>query len=162
MRYLKKLPSIQSYRTRKGPEISKYIKNQVEDPQQRSDLVWLKQRIIWLLCASQTVSNNVKQPIKREPQEKMAAWTRVVLVVVRGSIQTYFEYKARDCQVGGAIGKEPICQWEMWVWSLNQEDSLEKKMATHSSILAWRTPGTEEPGGLWSRGMQRVRMIEAT
>ena len=36
----------------------------------------------------------------------------------------------------------------MWVWSLGQDDPLEKGMATHSSILAWRIPWTEEPGGL--------------
>ena len=37
------------------------------------------------------------------------------------------------------------------------EDTMEEGMATHSSILAWRTPWTEEPGGLWSMGSQRVR-----
>ena len=42
------------------------------------------------------------------------------------------------------------------VWSLGQEDSLEKEMATHSSILAWEIPGTEKPGGLESMGSQRV------
>ena len=36
------------------------------------------------------------------------------------------------------------------------EDSLEKKMATHFSILTWKIPWTEEPGGLWSMGLQRV------
>ena len=46
--------------------------------------------------------------------------------------------------------------WETWVRSLGQEDSLEKEMATHSSILAWRIPWTEEPGGLQSTGSQRV------
>ena len=40
--------------------------------------------------------------------------------------------------------------------SLGWEDPLEKDMATHSSILAWRIPRTEEPGGLWSMGSQRV------
>ena len=44
----------------------------------------------------------------------------------------------------------------MWVRSLGQEDSLEKEMATHSSILAWKIPWTEEPGKLQSRGLQRV------
>ena len=39
---------------------------------------------------------------------------------------------------------------KMQVWSLGQEDTLEKKMATHSSILAWKIPWTEESGGLWS------------
>ena len=42
------------------------------------------------------------------------------------------------------------------VQSLGQEDPLEKGMATHSGILAWRIPWTEEPGGLWSIGSQRV------
>ena len=46
--------------------------------------------------------------------------------------------------------------WESWVWSLGQEDPLEKEMATHSSILAWKIKWTEEPGGLQSMGSQRV------
>ena len=46
------------------------------------------------------------------------------------------------------------------VWSLGQEDPLEKRMATHSSILAWRIPWTEEPGGLQSMRSQRVSMTE--
>ena len=50
----------------------------------------------------------------------------------------------------------PLMQ-ETWVWSLSQEDPLEKVLATHSSIFAWRIPRTEEPGGLQSMGLQRVR-----
>ena len=46
--------------------------------------------------------------------------------------------------------------WETWVQSLGWEDPLEREMATHSSILAWRMPWTEEPGGLQSMGSQRV------
>ena len=45
----------------------------------------------------------------------------------------------------------------MWVQSLGQEHLLERGIATHSSILAWRTPWTEEPGRLQSMGSQRVR-----
>ena len=45
---------------------------------------------------------------------------------------------------------------ETWVQSLGWEDPLEKEMATHSSILAWKTPWTEEPGRLQSMGLQRV------
>ena len=45
---------------------------------------------------------------------------------------------------------------ETWVWSLGWEDPLEGKMATHSSILAWRIPWTEEPGGLPFIGSTRV------
>ena len=46
--------------------------------------------------------------------------------------------------------------WETQVQSLGREDLLEKEMATHSSILAWRIPWTEEPGGLQYKGSQRV------
>ena len=46
---------------------------------------------------------------------------------------------------------------EMWVWFLNQEDPLEKEMETHSSILAWEIPRTEEPGRQQSIESQRVR-----
>ena len=72
---------------------------------------------------------------------------------------------------GGVSGKEPAYQCrrlkrcrfkkkkkkEMQVWSLDREDPLEKGMATHSGVLAWRIPWTEEPGGLQSMGSQRVR-----
>ena len=46
---------------------------------------------------------------------------------------------------------------ETWVQFLGREDPLEKEMATHSSIFAWRISWTEEPGGLQSMGSQRVR-----
>ena len=48
--------------------------------------------------------------------------------------------------------KKPSVMQEIWDKSLGQEDPLEKGMATHSSILAWRIPWTEEPSGLWSVG----------
>ena len=51
---------------------------------------------------------------------------------------------------------------ETWVRSLGWEDPLEKEMAIHSSILAWRIPWTEEPGGLQSTGSQRVGHYWAT
>ena len=53
-------------------------------------------------------------------------------------------------------------RWETWVQSLGQEDPLEKEIATHSSILAWRIPWMEEPGRLQSTGSQRVRHDWAT
>ena len=43
---------------------------------------------------------------------------------------------------------------ETWVWSLGREDPLEEEMATHSSVLAWEIPCTEEIGGLQSKGPQ--------
>ena len=53
--------------------------------------------------------------------------------------------------------KNPTAMWETWVQSLDWEDTLEKGTATHSSILAWRIPRTEEPGKRQSMGRQRVK-----
>ena len=58
--------------------------------------------------------------------------------------------------------KNLVAMWETWIRSLGQEDPLEKGMATHSSILPWRVPWTEEPGGLQSMGLQIVRPNWAT
>ena len=55
------------------------------------------------------------------------------------------------------IVKNPPAMQETCVQTLGQEDPLEKGMATHSSILAWRIPSTEEPGELQSMGLQRIR-----
>ena len=55
-----------------------------------------------------------------------------------------------------AVKNLPAMQ-ETWVWSLVWEDPLEKGIAPHSNILAWRIPWTEEPNGLQSMGLQRVR-----
>ena len=51
--------------------------------------------------------------------------------------------------------KNLSAMWETWVQALVWEDPLEKGMATHSSILAWRIPWTEEPGGLQSMGSEK-------
>ena len=56
--------------------------------------------------------------------------------------------------------KIPPAMQETWVRSLGGEDPLEEGMATHSSILAWRIPWTEEPGGLQSMGLQEVLATE--
>ena len=58
--------------------------------------------------------------------------------------------------------KNPPAMQETQVLSLGWEEPLEKGMATHSRILAWEIPGTEEPGGLQSRGCKRVRHNSAT
>ena len=63
--------------------------------------------------------------------------------------------------LGGSVVKNlPVIQKMqvvLWVQSLGQEDPLEEGMATHSSILAWRIPWTEEPGRLQSMGLHEVR-----
>ena len=62
----------------------------------------------------------------------------------------------------GSAVKNPSAMQEMWIQSLGQEDPLEEGMATHSSILAWRIPWTEESGGLQSMESQRVGHNYAT
>ena len=62
---------------------------------------------------------------------------------------------ARASLVAQMVKNLPAMQ-ETWVQSLGRENPLEKGIATHSSILAWRIPWTEEPGGLQSVGSQRV------
>ena len=57
---------------------------------------------------------------------------------------------------GGSDGKESACNAGDWVQSLGREDPLEEGMTTHSSILAWRIPRTEESGRLQSIGSQTV------
>ena len=57
--------------------------------------------------------------------------------------------------VAQAVTRLPAMQ-ETWVRSLGWEDPLEKEMATHFSIFAWRIPWTEEPGGLQTKGLQKA------
>ena len=64
--------------------------------------------------------------------------------------------ESRVSQVAPTVKNLPAV-WEIWVQSLGQEDPLEKGVAPHSSILAWRIPWTEEPGRLQSMGSQIVR-----
>ena len=66
---------------------------------------------------------------------------------------------------GSAVKNSPAMQQtqemqETRVWSLDWEDPLEGEMATHSSILVWKTPWTEEPGGLWSMWLPSVGQTE--
>ena len=81
------------------------------------------------------------------------------------SPDNYEIHICRGVQIGTGF---PMVQWvknstamqeiqEIWVWSLGWEDPLEKGMATHSSILAWRTIGAEKPCGLQSLWSQRLR-----
>ena len=58
------------------------------------------------------------------------------------------------------VVKNPPAMWETWVQSLHWEDPLEEGMATHSSILAWKIPWTEELGGLQSMGSQELDTTE--
>ena len=57
--------------------------------------------------------------------------------------------------LGGSVVKNLPAKQEIHIQSLGQEDLLERKIATHSSILAWEIPWTEEPGRLQSKGLQK-------
>ena len=78
-----------------------------------------------------------------------------------GALRRYNSHTCFLVLVAQAVKNPPAVQ-ETWVRSLGREDPLEQKMATHTSILAWRIPWTEEPGGLQSMGSQRVRYDWAT
>ena len=69
--------------------------------------------------------------------------------------------KTLSSLIGQLVKNLPAMQ-ETWVRFLGWEDPLEKEMAIHTSILAWRIPWTEEPGGLQSMGSQRVEYHLAT
>ena len=77
-------------------------------------------------------------------------------------MDTKYLPKHTQIQYGGfprsSVGKESACYAGGQVWFLGQDDPLEKGMATHSSILAWRIPWTEEPSGLQSMGSQESNM----
>ena len=103
--------------------------------------------------------------------EEWRKWVKVVkgykLPVIRGensedvmdsmemTVNNVLLYINRDSLVAQRLKHLPA-MWETWVLSLGREDPLEKEMATHSSILAWRIPRMEEPGGPQSTGLQRV------
>ena len=79
-----------------------------------------------------------------------------VLISNTVSINSYNLHKQRASLVAQTVKHLPTMR-ETQVQPLGQEDPLEKKMATHSSTLAWKIPCTEEPGRLQSMGSQRVR-----
>ena len=69
------------------------------------------------------------------------------------------KYTKKKKKIGTSLVAQMVkrlpTMWETWVRSLGREDPLEKEMATHSSILAWKIPWTEEPGRLQSMGSQK-------
>ena len=88
-------------------------------------------------------------------QQWPLGWKRSVSIPIpkKGNAKECSNY----CTVALISHASGLPWWETRVWSLRQEDLLEKEMATHSSTLVWKIPWTEEPGGLQSMGLQRVR-----
>ena len=74
----------------------------------------------------------------------------------RGDVETLDGGRGKANSLVTQTVKSLPAVWEPQVQSLGQEDPLEKEVAIHSSILAWRIPWTEEPEGVWSIELQRV------
>ena len=104
----------------------------------------------------------------------------MVMVVQLGKFDKNYWEQVKSCKVsdfiacklylntifksflGGSDGKESACKEGDPIWSLGLEDTLEKGMATHSNIVAWRSPWMEEPGRLQSRGRKESNVTEVT
>ena len=85
---------------------------------------------------------------------------RIMIVKMTKNLESKIEKMQESINKASLVAqrlKHLPAMWKTWVRSLCWEDPLEKEMATHSSILAWRIPWMEEPGGLQSMGSQRVR-----
>ena len=101
-------------------------------------------------------------PIAKEPKQK----TKNVLARDHANLFCIFPFYYMHCStpealVAQMVKNRPAMQ-ETWVLPLGQEDPLEKEMATHSSILAWRIPRTEEPSGLQPmRSQSRTRLSDS-
>ena len=119
-------------------------------------LLWspvLGQVRIWG-CILNALSSSSCLP-RWSPCSMMLYLTYYILTRCHPSANPFWVLVHLTVLVAQRLKRLPAMQ-EIWVWSLGQEDPLEKEIATHSSILAWRIPWTEEPDGLQSTGSQRV------
>ena len=116
-----------------------------------SDWLAINQRFLWPLFCVQLICQSGSQNLGKH---LLIRW----LVYYKG-------YKSVTARLTSLVAQTVKCLptvWETWVQSLRWEDLLEKEMATHSSILAWKILWTEEPGRLQPMGSQRVRHDWAT
>ena len=101
----------------------------------------------WIITKPAQVNIVIMPSLLMRKQRLMPVGKELAKIAVRGSWAVLVAHMI----------KNPPAIWEIWVHSLGLEDPLEEGTATHSSILAWRIPWTEEPGGLQSMVLQRVR-----
>ena len=101
------------------------------------------------------VNNNAFLKLLFSPTSLITEQHSYLLVLLDGLPRFFTSQQQRTC---------PPTQEtkETWVWSLDEEDALREGMGTHSSILAWRIPWTEEPGGLQTTESQRTGQAEVT
>ena len=110
-----------------------------------------------LSCIGGGNGNPLQCSCLENPRDGRAWWAAVY-----GVTQSRTRLKRLSSSSSDSDGKESACNVGDPVRSLGWEDPLEKGMATHSSILVWRIPWTEEPGELQSMGLQKVRQDRAT
>ena len=112
-------------------------------------LIFWRKFLFWFLhLLFKTIGNNASLfPLTNSDLKSLILWYlfKCFSILNRDLLTLYSKEWA--FLVAQAIKRLPAMQ-ETWVWSLGREDPLEKEMATHSSILAWRIPWTEEPGRL--------------
>ena len=121
------------------------------------------------MCVSQKSEGEMLWCKQNNSKFEMKAWRNDHLIWFPPNHSNFMESKrtvikfyrwdkmfAKDFSCGSVVKNLPAKQ-KTWVWSLGREDPLEKEVATHSSILAWEIPWTEEPGGLQSMLLQKVR-----
>ena len=108
---------------------------------------------LWILGTSLiSLGSHIKL---EEPGIALRHWPLWILCEILQVAKRSHPRLRTRAEVAQTVKNLPVMQ-ETWVWSLGWEDPLEKIMATHSSILAWTIPWTEEPGGLYSIELQRV------
>ena len=125
--------------------------------------------LIWFIfgCAGSNIPHVAQYGQNKESFTHTISYDSITLFCGQRSLASYspWGHKKLDTTERLSVGASLVAQMvknmpaiqDTQVWSLGQEDPLEKEMATHSSILAWRIPCTEEPGGLHSMALQRVR-----
>ena len=106
------------------------------------------------MLITQTPQADYKMATSRGLLPNQMLWSCYLLSCLPGDRKTkkILQPTAVLCLPGGSAVKNLPAMQEMWVQSLGQEDSLEKEITTHSNILAWEIPWTEEPDGLQSMG----------
>ena len=119
------------------------------DKSQKHKVKWKKQVAEWPIVYGSVIS------LFQKPQQIPTSVDAQVLHIKQCIICPLVYFKSGASPLAQTVKTLPAMQ-ENRVWSLVQEDTLEKGMATHSSILDWRIPWTEEPGGLQSTGSHRV------